>query len=223
MKGSAARAHRRPQLAGRYVASLGALFGSLLGACGGTEVTTPVAVVTLPESSAKRPLPSEGPLLGCAEVLAALAPSESGDRPELPDDLVKKRDELRKVRVSPALQPDVQAYDSAVSDLPILSGPDSFAEKTVELLTQCHGPECFEVMLLVGGHTMHQDLRKTLPLLTDELDKRTFNDAELAVRVRAYSITIRDHVRRMESLDVNLQSARSAETRLVQVCRASSR
>ena len=208
--------------AGRYAASLGALFGALLGACEAPQSTTPVALVTLPETSGSSPGPlsKEDPLMGCAEALAALEAPKPRDRPELPDDLAKKRHELRKIRVGSALQADVQAYDDAISAMPILSGSDSFAQRTVDLISGCQDPECEQLLFLVGGHTMHQDLSKTLPLLADELDKLTFNNAELASRVRAYSIATRDHVRRMEALGTNMQKARSAETRLGQTCRA---
>ena len=213
----------------RYGASLGALIGALmgvlLGACGAPEATTPIALVTLPDASGSSTgAPAkEDPLLGCAKVLAALEPSKPSDRPELPDDLLKKRDELRKIPVGSALQPDVQAYDRAVSAMPILSGPDSFAQQTGDLLSQCEDPECEKVLFLVGGHTMHQNLSETLPLLADELDKLTFRNAELGKRVRAYSIVARDYALRMESLGMNAQSARSAEARLGQTCSGSSR
>ena len=208
--------------AGRYAASLGALFGALLAACDAPQATTPVALVTLPEASGSSPGPlSKGdPLMGCTEALAALEPSEPRDKPGRPDDLVKRRDELRKVRVGLALQPDVQAYDDAVSAMPILHGADSFAQRTAELFSRCDDPECEPVLFLIGGNTMHQDLSQTLPRLADGLDKLSFSNAELASRVRAYSTATRDHVRRMEALETNLRKARSAETSLGQTCRA---
>jgi len=67
-----------------------------------------------------------------------------------------------------------------------------FAEAMSSFMSICNAPDCMEVLMLIGGYTMHQPrLDQSLPLLADKLDTVHLQDPKMQAELVKFAAKAR--------------------------------